>query len=611
MKSPMNIHIFLLSFLLASATGFSAEEKKQEVYGNVAPDSALGKLLSVPGVDELYKQCDKDNQTKANIPNCIWDKVKVNPSLKKQVNEKYQEIVTAEKSTTTNSRSPASTSGTKGSSDVSLTSRNLVLEKDYNSDPGVKALSDFFGSKLAEVLHSDSEGLKDNKKITVVDHDKFISLYKTVLGKSLINSMTSYCLNTDQSKCVCLASDQDDPTKCVKNACLYNDSEAQKKNNIESLKNASFDTKSSDSTKWLGCIASISSICYDKPFPEMQDENDPNDKGFKKKDIAESKKQACLVMDFVKATRKNIILAEKQDEFYKNLGTSTAPKVHVDNFKALDEKKANNDALVSMGSGDLEKEFTVDKDGKKSKTSVKLANESLLKEAEACIDENDKIKNEAACKKFINTNKEENDKAYVEFALSQNIEEARLTEKLNDEKNITAYLKEEGYTKDQIDNMTKKENIAKIKQEIIDRFKSEKETIIAEMRSRIEAKTSVKNGDIKSNEGSGGKLSQIKEEFQSRTKDLGALIKFTNIVSSYLTVEDAGKKKAPAGRNTASLFSELNSLKDKEAKDLKKQIDDAKLSDSKSNPNLTVKEINCNLTKYDNQVDCDKAKKGK
>lgn len=574
MIRPMYIHTFIFGFILSTAA-FAAEEKKPDVvYGNVAGDSTLGKLLSVPGVEAIYKDCDSRYQTKSDVPKCIWDEVSKNPGLKKQVEAKYQEIASGKSATNTSGRAPASTTNIKESNKESLTTRQMTIATDYNSDPGVRALSDFFGSKLAEVFQTSDEDLKKNK-IVVAEHDKFISLYKTELGKAIVNSLTGFCLNTKADK-----------TCEEKGICEYG--EKYREDNIKSLQNGSFELGGSAHIRWSKCIGGIPKLCYEN-----------NDSKYD-----ESKKQACLVMDFIKAARKNIMLAENQTKFYESL-KSDGPSVKIENFKPLDAEKSKNDSLVQITSSDLEKEV-VGIDGKK--TSVKNANEGLAKEVDNCI-QNGQIKNEAACKKFLNTNTDEQNKSNAEFGLTKYVEQDRLEEKLKDDKNVAAYLKEEGYTEDQISAMTKDKNtLDQVRADIKNRFAAEKAAIIKEMSSKIEKKTTGKNDDFNSSK---GKLDDIKKGFSNRTKDLGDLIKFTNIVSAYLEVvdekaNDNKKDDKKAQRNTASLFAEVNSLKGDEAKALKEKVQKAQLEDNKSNPRLSTGQINCSILTYKNQPECKK-----
>ena len=167
------------------------------------------------------------------------------------------------------------------------------------------------------------------------------------------------------------------------------------------------------------------------------------------------------------------------------------------------------------------------------------------------------------------------------------------------------YLKEEGYSPDQIKTMTvDKEAIADLKAQILNRFANQKAAIIKEMAGRIADKTAVaegvitpKGGAVKKDDIS--KLEKIKIELESRTSDLQNLVYFNNIVSSYLTVEDKTKKSA--SRNTASLFSEANTLEKEQAKLLKDQIKDADLKDQKgqaSTTDLDVDNINKSFLNY-------------
>ena len=563
MKTPQ---LPILILLIMSMSAFAVENQdvkkveKTDVYGGVAKNETLDKLLAIDGVGAIYEQCKKDNPTGLDkIPNCIWTEVSKKPDLKKKVQETYAQAVKGD----SKGRAPAS-----GAPSENLTNRTVAVNTDYTSDPAVRTLTEFFGSKLEEVLHSEDTGKGNDRKITAIEHSKFIDLYKSQMGKSIVNAMTSYCLNTDIN---------DSSTDCKdKGLCPY-DEKKYKEDNIKNLKNADF-SQAGNNNPWMKCIAAIPKICYEKGTPGDQT-------------------QACLVMDFVKSARKSLIHAEKQSEFYDKLGKEKSLSI-ASNFASPDQKKFNNDELMEITSADMEKKVKVmGADGKEKEQSVKEVNEALAKEAEACVDEaTQKIKDEAKCKKFIDTNKDANEKALAEFGLAQEIQAERLAETLKDEKSVQDYLKEEGYTAEQASEMTKGKTLEDIKEEIRDRFKAEKEAIIKSMTAKIQKKTSAEDGKVTNSD---SKLVTIKKEFATRTKDMGDLIKFTNVVSSYLGIIDDSTKKV--SRNTASLFAEVKTMKDAEKEAYEQALKKANLTDQQNNTRLKIEDINGQILKYNNQ----------
>jgi len=78
-----------------------------------------------------------------------------------------------------------------------LTNKSKELGEDYMSDPAVLELSEIMRKKLEEALIGDKEFQKDKKTIAVVDHAKYIDLYRTELGKTIVNAFTSYCVEAD------------------------------------------------------------------------------------------------------------------------------------------------------------------------------------------------------------------------------------------------------------------------------------------------------------------------------------------------------------------------------------------------------------------------------
>ncbi len=566
----------ILAFTLLNSFTFAASEKKAAeksgVQGDIVVSNTLQKMLDIQGVKPIYETCKKDypdaltNPDKAEqLPQCIWEGVKKNSDLKKQVMQIYADT---NKSENTNGRSPASSKTNMVTSTKSVTT-------DYSSDPSVKALSDFYGKKLDEILNPNAGLTEEERKkniILTVDHRKFIDLYKSELGKTIISAFTSYCLDTYAQSC------SDGLCLIKKNERDMND---DRKTNIESLKNINLDLNASHATKWNNCIFSVTKVC-DGPQPSSSSA-DPDDFKY-------SQQRACLIVDYVKVARKNIQVADTQKDFYDKLAKEGTVRID-SNMKIIEDgEKASSDSILKITKKDIQ-------------DSLKDPMQENLSEMDACYDaKTDTIKNVEACKQFLSTNKNANEAALAELGMRQIAQEEMLTEELQSDDKVREYLKEEGYKDEDIQKMTaSKDSIEDIRQQILNRFKNEKEAIIKEMAAKIQDKTSTEEGKIDAKDIS--KLSKIREDLSQRSTDLSSLMQFSNIVSSYLqTNNEATKEKS---RNTASLFAEANSMDGDDKKALQEQIKKAGLKenkdkkDSTSSVNLEVGELNKSFIKYD------------
>ena len=566
----MKAKLLLLIILNLSNLGMTAEAVKSDpskaVYGGVTikEDSLLKKLLSLPSVAPQYEACKKSsNSDLSQIPTCIWNKL--NSDQKKEVQKLYAQEAAAN---TTKPGAPVDAktlevdvTAKTAAPTTNFTDRSTNMGTDYSSDPTVKALSEFFGKKLDEVLNGTAQDKKD-KKVIIVDHTKFIDLYTSELGKSVVNAFTSYCMETESS---C--------GDTAKSDCYINHDVDKRKTQIKANRTLldKTDFSTSSGTKWTSCIGAISSICYDKELDNNSSISD-DDKKY-------SIQRACLVMDFVKGARKNLMVADQQKEFYKGLDKKITIEDKNDNTsKAMNEIAATSDKLTEITSADIEK-------------NIKQTNDQTLKEATDC----ESSINKAKCSKLVDANTTKNTEAIAEFGIRQLAKEATLDENLQD-KNVGSYLKEEGYNDKEIATMTDPKNLQKLKDDIKNRFQQENAAIIKSMSDRIQNKTSTADGVI-DDQSAGSAIGKIKTDLQSRTEDLKNLIHFDNIVASYLTTEDKAKTKS---RNTASLFAEVNSMEDtKTAAQMQEKIKkNADLKNDQKDSTLSIDDINKFLLKY-------------
>ena len=581
------LFIFILINSMNATLLLAGDKTAPKVTAGIVINDSLKKLMDIDGVEPIYSECQsrfapETKNPEEKIIECLWEGVKSNPKLKKLVQDVYTQELRGAK-TTNDGRSPATATTTP------LTAITTIVATDYESDPAVVALTDYYGRKLDAILNPEvalTEEERKNNIILTVDHRKFIDLYKSELGKTIVGAFTSYCLDTDPSTCSCspeqlqiCEKDKTDCSYCRKCTISDNDKERaqHREANIKSLKIADLKTDSGDSDKWKRCLVSATNSCkYNSSTIRTQNE---------------TTKRSCLVMEFVNSARKSIMVADKQIEFYTELAKEGVIGTATNMKEISDTKISSTDALLEMSSNDV-------------KLALEKPINQKLKDFEGCY-KNNVIVNIDVCKKYLNTNSSENIGALAELGMRQIAQEAILEEELGSDQKMREYLKEEGYSPDQIKTMTvDKEAIADLKAQILNRFANQKAAIIKEMAGRIADKTAVaegvitpKGGAVKKDDIS--KLEKIKIELESRTSDLQNLVYFNNIVSSYLTVEDKTKKSA--SRNTASLFSEANTLEKEQAKLLKDQIKDADLKDQKgqaSTTDLDVDNINKSFLNY-------------
>jgi hypothetical protein len=558
----MKPNLLLLFTLTISSLVFSAEVKKADpnkaVYGGVTikEDSTLKKLLSLPSVAPHYETCKTTEKELDQIPGCIWKLL--NEGQKAEVQKMFaQEEAKSEAKVEVDAKTSAvDVTANDVRPTTNLTNRSATIGTDYSSDPAVKALSAFFGKKLDEVLNGTAQDIKD-KKIVTVDHKKFINLYTSELGKSIVNSFTSYCMETDPLKCgidsgfeACfLPGDQKDDKERRENI----------KANIAAIDKADFSAESGK--KWTSCIGTITDICY---------KNTDSKNTY-------SKQRACLVMDFVKSARKNLIAADQQKKFYDGLDNAVGV---ASNMKVVEDKDSSADKLTQITSADIDKD-------------IKTANKKTENEVDDCIAE---VNNEK-CKKFLDINTKNNTDALAELGLKQHAQEEALDKKLGDDKNVSSYLKEEGYTDDQIKDLTSADKIDEVRKKITDRFKAENEAIIKEMAGRISAKTTAEDGKINEQVDSSA-LGKIKTDLASRNEDLKNLIHFNNIVASYLNITEGEGKSQKVTRNSASLFAEVNSMDKKDSAEMLLKIKQNKdLQDNQTTADFQINDIN-QILKY-------------
>jgi len=575
----MNKLFLLTTLLLLSSQSFGESvSKKADKYALVSANSALETLLEIPDVKTKYDTCQKDEELKKRYENdmakCVWAQVSLDESLKKQVLEKYNKLSIKEDKNA--NRAPASEEKEEKAKDA-LVAKKLNLATNYADDPQVQALTAFYKKKLDEVLTPTAKTEGEKGKLNSVDHSKFIDLYESELGKTIVNAFTSYCLETNKE----CGEEKIDPLTLKPTGykdCHITETErdVNRKRNLEELKgNSSFEMGSDSSKKWTHCISEVSNVCATSEHKY-------------------SKQRACIIVDYVKSARENLIAVNGQKAFWNTEITRNNFNVSANfNDPSADNPNATADKLTSITAKDI---TTSSK--KVTEDTTALMDKCLIEDANG----DHKLGDAEACKSFMNTNKEESEKALTEFQLRQEAQSALLEEKLvsGDQKAIETYLEQEGYDKTQITTILAEKDPETIRKLITQRFNNEKAALIEEMKQRVGKKTSKEEGQI--TEADVTNLVSIKKELSTRAEDLAQSVQFNNIVSSYLSYSSKeNAKEVVNGRNVASLFAEVESIDDKNTvKAIQEKIDKAQLKKSETSAVLGLDNLNGILLRYFN-----------
>lgn len=544
--------------LLISSSAFPAETAstpKTETIESQTTDPTLNNLLKIPKVAEKYQECkkyyDESKEYKVNYSECIWNGIKKNDST-------FAVTALDEKSKTeVQDELKKSQKNSDGKTDLSLDSSNI--SSTYKGHPGYQKLYDIVGKRLRESLGYTED--KNNKDIVAVDHSNFSSLYKAEVSKGIVDALSNYCMKVDYRKKITNTACIDECTltkavvkkdnKC-EDYCTYysysdDDEDSNSKLILEAINNgktsvnysassdgtdASTSGKADTEIEVGACMFSVSAACNNKYSTQN----------------TKATKLACITDEYLKSSRKNLVLNEKLSQVYKEQMVSKSTSLEIKNLKKevfVDKEKA-----VTVTSSEVE-------------SAYKKSNEELAQTADKCA----KNPNGAECANLLDTNLTEKKDSVTELGLRQFAQEQNLSKDLENKDTFTTYLKGEGFTDDQIKELFKDEKkMAELKNFILDKYKAKKDSIISEITDRVNKTTSDVNGTISKDDVS--KFSDLSDELKSKTNNLKGMTRFNNIASAYLVVDEGnGNKRDPASTKTktksvsTSLQAEINDKK--------------------------------------------------
>ena len=403
----------------------------------------------------------------------------------------------------------------------------------YRNDPAIKKLEAYYEKKLKEALYEDGVWSKkdakfDPTKRQLVDHSVFMDIYESQLGKSVLSTITYYCIDADA-----------DPSGTNHYLLKKDKKESAKirKINIEKLT----DGKTAY-TAWEECMISIPHICHGKNNYIYEEGNEPPNYPY-------SKKRACLVNRKIRDLKQALLaVGEIKEKEKKNTHRGVA---FTEQYEGQEYKTKVYDKI-----GDPDKNESID--DLTSLTSNEMVNtsgygEALDQQAEEikkkCMNDSS---SDPMCKELLlsGEDREKLIKARDEYIFKSGAV-SRILENSKTE-DVKGFLIDEGkYNPD--DEITKNEQELKdIKEQIKDNYEAEKQAIIQELNEQIKSKSIKKISDTTS---TASKIEDIQEEVSNKSQNIQELIHFNNIVTGYLKLKDESDKEV--GDNKISIAREM------------------------------------------------------
>ena len=356
--------------------------------------------------------------------------------------------------------------------------------------------------KLAEAIQSSFS----NDKETFIGILTIYDLYEQRMGKNIIESVSSFCLDADMTE---------GPLR------IKEDNEgrlAQRKYNLSLLNTLDEKGRVKAYGPWERCIVNIAPLCYNEALQEDY-----------------TKKRACEVTNHLQAAKKGLIAAKKIKKALSNLKTQHALGLDVNIYTGEQEQTGINQA-TSLTSRDISESDHA----KEVKDIERIAQECSKNASEECkqflINDDDKKQQSAnAFSSFSLQTKirSEQMKQFIDQARPQDVEEMIQEELKNlgiSEDKKQEFLDSLGISgpKEILEELTKK------------RYDAERKALNESIRERLNK--AVDDGQ------------NLGEELVSNVEEYKQLLHFNNIVSSFLKIDAPDKEGM---RNTTSLALEI------------------------------------------------------
>lgn len=379
-----------------------------------------------------------------------------------------------------------------------LESLNLSATELYADKDNLSNLSNYLGQIVEMALYGNEYKTLGETKFAKVDQEMFTRIYERIVGKSLFNELSNYCLKFDPNK--------------------------GEKKKIEEI------TEEQDINTYIGnCIKSIREEC------KIDDGN-----------VNEKAAQACLFRRRLVEFKTILSKLEKDKQYYENAkNADSILEVSYLDKNILSKRSAGEVAsdITSISSRDIVDE------GYQEKHNT-LSNQAKMME-EQCV----KNPSDVNCKDFFKKGSAE---SLAGYRLQRELELDLKIKKL-DESSLPA-LKEEATKSNYFSDEKLKELLSgsedEIKNAILEEYKKEQLSIRTEINNKIA------NIGIKKDETLGtnvkSKLDNLHKILEKRPDELRAITFFSHVIAAHSTFDhDQSKKK----RILTGIDEEIKALK--------------------------------------------------
>lgn len=513
MKSPL--FLILLTFM-GPLFGADDDVEKSGVIVKNQSDNLANIIEEFDEVGVVIKECEqkieKGDIEKDDKDDCVWG------SLDEGTQNKIIEHLEQ----------------TKDGKEVTDTSANYTGNFKQSQSKATKVLQDYLGKRLEKAMYGerDANGIKD-----LGDHNKYYELYKSQLGRTLISTLSGYCIYSDPETGFVPKNDK------VK-ANYF------RRKNLESLNTIVQVPKSGEEVSgafsgFNKCIAKIGEHCRTGPSGNSSyDEDDDKEKDNTDRGIP----HPCEINKYMTGVRKSI--ASLDDVIEETGKTKNSAVLGIQNVDRPDEEfKVDN--VVNIGS----KEVVEDSGYKEA-----------LEEEKQVMEECAQDPTNGDCEKYI-TNKEDDDELINENYIRGLAAQKKLENELEEAKDVDElkkYLLDQGVVEENFDKILQaemaknkdKDPFEVLKELIRNQKEKEKNALHDSLVARLESSQvdRSENADEDPDE-------KIQNIFEKKTKslshdaeDLAAVFHYGNVVSSFIEVTGEGG----SSRNTKALATELD-----------------------------------------------------
>ena len=467
--------------------------EKNGTYEANPADPLVSLIESIPEVKSQHDQCHQKreeirkgpNPKTFNMADCIWQGL--SPDLQNQVISQLNSFQKSKKSPS---------SQTPQYEGLQLAPFKL------KSDKHQRQLEKFLVERMENILYpKGKEGLS-----VTHDHRLWHKLYRSQVGRNLIHTIASFCLEAEKKESTCHG----------QNKIWFNYSSTIRKENIEGLVH-----RDKSKEHFNRCLQAIPLICaeeeiYSQPSPCSGVEVSST-----------TYENACLVVRYIKGTRQVLIKLDHIDKAWNRLTSQKATGFEEVFSKNSDDFEIEKKAL-NLGSKEIAAAQTQDR---KNLASLTEQEKEILEECARSYPSNKKV-----CDSYL-MQEAESDKQMDEYSLRKYAMNEKIKRSLDEQndpqnENLKQMLKEDGISEEQIEELLSQEDkVKELKERITRRYEKERGHLVEAMRKKFQEKT------LRDAQEAQEKFNHLKETVQRRSQDYAHALHYANVVSAYLDLK--------------------------------------------------------------------------